>query len=208
VILRQVGDVAVLADELSPGQVDRLRAALAGGPPLADVVPGAGSLLVRLRPGGDLGAAAQTIRDALATIDAESAAGGVPADREPEVVLGVHYDGADLTEVARLTGLSARGVVAAHTGTPWRVAFMGFAPGFGYLTDGDPRLAVPRRDHPRPAVPPGAVGLAGGYSGVYPRESPGGWQLIGRTADPLWDLATSPPAVLRPGVRVRFEERR
>jgi biotin-dependent carboxylase-like uncharacterized protein len=123
-------------------------------------------------------------------------------------VLDVVYDGPDLDEVGRLTGLGAAGVVAAHTGTPWRVAFCGFAPGFGYLAGGDPRLRVPRRESPRAEVPSGAVGLAGEYSGVYPRRSPGGWQLIGRTAAGLWDLRHDSPALLRPGMTVRFRPTR
>jgi KipI family sensor histidine kinase inhibitor len=95
-------------------------------------------------------------------------------------------------------------VVRRHTGTEWTVAFCGFAPGFGYLTpDGEP-WDVPRRDSPRTRVPAGAVALAGGFSGVYPRESPGGWQLIGRTDVAVFDVARDPAALLRPGVRVRF----
>jgi KipI family sensor histidine kinase inhibitor len=125
------------------------------------------------------------------------------ADTEP-VEIAVVYDGPDLAEVARLTGLDEEAVVAAHTGTPWRIAFGGFAPGFAYLTGGDPRLAVPRRDEPRTTVPAGAVGLAGEYSGVYPRPSPGGWQLIGRTDAVLWDADRDPPALLTPGGTVRF----
>ena len=100
--------------------------------------------------------------------------------------------------------LSEADVVAAHTGTSWRIAFGGFAPGFAYLTGGDPRLQVPRRDEPRTTVPAGAVGLAGEYSGVYPRPSPGGWQLIGRTDAVLWDAERDPPALLMPGGTVRF----
>ena len=109
-----------------------------------------------------------------------------------------------LAEVARLTGLDEDEVVAAHTGTPWRVAFGGFAPGFAYLTGGDERLRVPRRDEPRTTVPAGAVGLAGEFSGVYPRSSPGGWQLIGSTDARLWDPDRDPPALLEPGGRVQF----
>ena len=90
-------------------------------------------------------------------------------------------------------------MVAAHTGTPWRVAFGGFAPGFAYLVGGDARLQVPRRDSPRTKVPAGAVGLAGEFSGVYPRESPGGWQLIGTTTVAMWDLDRDPPALLAAG---------
>ncbi|PRW63200.1 5-oxoprolinase subunit B family protein [Actinopolyspora mortivallis] len=118
----------------------------------------------------------------------------------------VVYDGADLAEVAALTGLTERGVVEEHTGTEWRVAFGGFAPGFGYLTGGSARLEVPRRSESRTRVPRGAVGLAGSFSGVYPRSSPGGWQLIGHTDLEIWRPDRKPPALLRPGVRVRFEE--
>lgn len=129
------------------------------------------------------------------------------ADVEERLVeLEVVYDGEDLEEVARLTGLSPSEVVAAHTGATWRVAFGGFAPGFAYLvTEGD-ALAVPRRATPRTAVPAGSVGLAGAFSGVYPRSSPGGWQLIGRTDAVLWDETADPPALLRPGTVVRFRE--
>jgi KipI family sensor histidine kinase inhibitor len=121
-----------------------------------------------------------------------------------EVSIDVVYDGADLDEVGALTGLGAGGIVTAHTAAPWRVAFCGFSPGFGYLTGGDPRLVVARRDTPRPEVPAGSVGLAGEYSGVYPSASPGGWRLIGRTDAVLWDLRRDPPALLQPGMRVRF----
>lgn len=92
----------------------------------------------------------------------------------------------------------------AHTGQTWTVAFVGFAPGFGYLTGQDHRLHVPRRSTPRLRVPAGAAGLAGEFSGIYPRESPGGWQLLGRTPTPVWDLDRDPPALLQPGIRVRF----
>jgi KipI family sensor histidine kinase inhibitor len=106
--------------------------------------------------------------------------------------------------VGWLTGLGVDEVVEAHTGTEWRVAFGGFAPGFAYLVGGDERLRVPRRDTPRTKVPAGAVGLAGEFSGVYPRASPGGWQLIGRTDLPMWDLDRDPPALLSAGATVRF----
>jgi KipI family sensor histidine kinase inhibitor len=115
------------------------------------------------------------------------------------------YDGADLDEVAQLTGLSVGEVIEAHTATRWRVAFSGFAPGFGYLSGGDSRLKVPRRGEPRTRVPAGSVGLAGEFTGVYPRESPGGWQLLGRTELTTWDEARQPPALMTPGRVVRFE---
>ncbi|CCH78721.1 Allophanate hydrolase subunit 1 (modular protein) [Nostocoides japonicum T1-X7] len=136
-------------------------------------------------------------------------AGGLAPDRglcTTTVEIPVVYDGPDLAEVGRLTGLGPDGVVAAHTGTPWTVAFGGFAPGFAYLVGGDPRLVVPRRPRPRPRIGAGSVGLAGEYSGVYPTASPGGWQLIGRTDSVVWDVDRSPPALLPPGATVRFVE--
>ena len=125
--------------------------------------------------------------------------------RSDTVTIPVVYDGEDLDEVALLTGLSSAEVVAAHLDQPWTVAFGGFAPGFGYLVGTDDRLHVPRRPSPRTSVPTGSVGLAGEFSGIYPRSSPGGWQLIGRTDTQLWDLDRDPPALLRPGTTVRFE---
>jgi KipI family sensor histidine kinase inhibitor len=121
------------------------------------------------------------------------------------VEIPVRYDGPDLAEVATLTGLRPEEVIALHTGSRWTVAFAGFAPGFGYLTGGDPRLDVPRRDSPRTRIPAGSVGLAGRFSGVYPSESPGGWQLIGSTTERMWDLDRPEPALLVPGVEVIFK---
>ena len=109
------------------------------------------------------------------------------------VEIPVVYDGPDLAEVARAHRAGRRRGGAAHTGTPWRVAFGGFAPGFAYLTGGDAGCGSPRRDEPRTTVPAGAVGLAGEFSGVYPRPSPGGWQLIGRPTRVLWDAARTRP---------------
>ncbi|MFI1246575.1 allophanate hydrolase subunit 1 [Streptomyces anulatus] len=125
--------------------------------------------------------------------------------REP-VEIPVVYDGPDLDEVAALWGVPAGEVAALHSRTGFRVAFCGFAPGFGYLTGLPERLHVPRRTTPRTRVPAGAVALAGPYTGVYPRPSPGGWQIIGRTPDPgaLWDPAREPAALLVPGRPVRF----
>ncbi|KOG36512.1 MULTISPECIES: 5-oxoprolinase subunit B family protein [Streptomyces] len=120
------------------------------------------------------------------------------------VEVPVRYDGPDLAEVAALWGVSVDEAVRIHTGTDFRVAFCGFAPGFGYLTGLDERYGVPRRATPRTAVPAGSVALAGPYTGVYPRSSPGGWQLIGTTDAVLWDVAREPAALLAPGTRVRF----
>ena len=188
--LRPAGDRALLLDCADPTEARAWHAALAD---TTDVTLGARTVLVRGEPA--------EVRRMVASAQPRD----VSARAGSEVVIDVVYDGPDLEEVARLTGLTVEEVVAAHTGTAWDVAFTGFAPGFAYLTGGDPRLHVPRRDTPRSRVPVGAVALAGAYSGVYPRESPGGWQLLGRTAAPLWDLDRDPPALLRPGVRVRFE---
>ncbi len=109
--------------------------------------------------------------------------------------------------MAALTGLDATEVVRRHAGSEWTVAFCGFAPGFGYLTGGDPALRVPRRDDPADPVPAGSVALAGPFTGAYPRRSPGGWQLIGRTdARALGRSTASPPALLPPGTRVQVLE--
>jgi KipI family sensor histidine kinase inhibitor len=124
------------------------------------------------------------------------------------VELPVRYDGPDLAVVAELSGASVDAVIAAHLEQLWTAAFIGFAPGFAYLTGEDDRLTVPRRESPRPAVPAGSVALAAGYCGVYPRESPGGWHLIGRTDAVLWDAKRADPALLAPGTRVRFVRER
>ncbi|MGW0788380.1 5-oxoprolinase subunit B family protein [Streptomyces sp. NPDC002911] len=122
------------------------------------------------------------------------------------VEIPVVYDGPDLADVAEAWGVAVDEVPRIHADTEFRVAFCGFAPGFGYLTGLPGHLRVPRRATPRTRVPAGALALAGPYTGVYPRPSPGGWQLIGRTPEPgaLWDPAREPAALLGPGARVRF----
>lgn len=128
-------------------------------------------------------------------------------DAEPvgrRVEIPVTYDGPDLDEVAGLTGLSREEVIARHTGGEHVAAFLGFQPGFAYLTGGDEVLHVPRRHVPRTHVQGGTVAIAGPYSGVYPRDSPGGWRLLGSTTVVMFDPAREPPALLSPGDRVRF----
>lgn len=120
------------------------------------------------------------------------------------IEIPVRYDGEDLAEVAQLLGIATDEVVRRHTGSEYTVAFTGFAPGFAYLSGGHPSLDVPRRRTPRTRIPAGAVGLAGTFSGVYPKASPGGWQIIGTTPLAMWDLGREPPALLQPGYRVRF----
>ncbi|WP_326699113.1 allophanate hydrolase subunit 1 [Streptomyces sp. NBC_01754] len=127
-------------------------------------------------------------------------------DAGAAVEIPVVYDGPDLADTARAWGVGVAEVPRIHAGTEFRVAFCGFAPGFGYLTGLPAHLRVPRRATPRTRVPAGAVALAGPYTGVYPRPSPGGWQLIGRMPGPeaLWDPGREPAALLGPGARVRF----
>lgn len=122
----------------------------------------------------------------------------------PLVEIPVVYDGEDLGKVADLLGLGVEEVVHRHEAADYVVAFTGFAPGFAYLAGGDPRLNVARRVSPRTQVPAGAVGLAGEFSGIYPKTSPGGWQLIGRTTLVLFDIERHPASLLQPGHRVRF----
>lgn len=124
----------------------------------------------------------------------------------PLVTVPVRYDGPDLAEVAAAWRVAPDEVPGLVGATVFRVTFCGFAPGFGYLTGLPPHLHLPRRATPRTAVPAGSLALAGEYAGVYPRSSPGGWQLIGSTDAVLWDPARQPAALFAPGVRVRFTE--
>lgn len=199
--LRPFGDSGVLVEVADLDEVLGMQAAIdADRPPgVVDLVTAARTLLVRIDPSQTTTAA---VADVLRHLRPQP--GGDRADEVIEVA--VTYDGDDLDHVAEVTGLGVRGVVAAHTAQTWTVAFAGFAPGFGYLVGEDERLRVARRSDPRTRVPAGAVGLADRFSGVYPRSSPGGWQLIGRTDVSVWDLEREPPALFRPGVRVRFVE--
>jgi KipI family sensor histidine kinase inhibitor len=199
--IRDYGDRALLIECASTSEVLAVAGALrdADLPGVTDIVPGARTVLVALTEPVHQAAT----RTRLANIEVSAAATSVRPD-SADVVIDVVYDGADLADVAALAGMDTDGVVAAHTGTLWRVGFGGFAPGFAYLVDGDPRLAVPRRDEPRTRVPAGSVALAGEFSGVYPRESPGGWQLIGHTSAVLWDVGRPQPALLTPGLWVQF----
>lgn len=193
------GDRGLLIECAGADEVIALAAALrdADLSEVTDIVPGARTVLLGLRGTG----LQAKVRTRLAALDPAGAAraGGIG-----EVTIDVVYDGADLAEVAAWVDMTPGEVVAAHTGSPWRAGFVGFAPGFAYLVGGDPRLQVPRRAEPRTRVPAGSVALAGEFSGVYPRESPGGWQLIGRTDAVLWDPDRASPALLSPGMTVRF----
>jgi KipI family sensor histidine kinase inhibitor len=192
------GDAGLLIEsDLPPA---RLAAAIASAalPGVTDVVPGARTVLVIGQPA--------TWRPA----EIEAAIGrlgltepGATDDRPLEVP--VVYDGQDLADVARLARLSVSEVIACHASGDYVVGWLGFTPGFGYLTGLDRRLAgVSRLDSPRLAVPAGSVAIAGGLTAVYPSDSPGGWRLIGRTATRMWDQDRRPPSLLTPGRRIRF----
>lgn len=200
------GTSALLVETDSLADVIALHDALAVSAPdgVVELVPAARTLLVAVDPAVlSLETAASWVRRAAAApTDATSGvARPAPAD---ELVVEVDYRGDDLADTAELLGVSPEQLVARHTAVAWRVAFIGFAPGFAYLGADDWPFDVPRLDVARTRVPPGAVGLAAGFSGAYPRESPGGWRLVGRTDAPLWDPRADPPALLAPGRRVRF----
>lgn len=194
----RAGDAALLVETDDLASAHRLDAALREARPagVVDVVPGERTVLVVAEPGTDMDRLAGVLPDL-------PAPGGAAADAAP-VEIPVVYDGADLAEVAELTGLSEEEVVRRHSDAWYTVAYLGFSPGFGYLTGLDPALHVPRRESPRTAVPAGSVAIAGRYAAVYPSRSPGGWRLLGRTAAVLWDVERDPPSLLRPGTRVRF----
>ncbi|ARO28742.1 allophanate hydrolase protein [Rhizobium sp. NXC14] len=164
---------------------------------IEETVPAARTLMIRFRPERISG---ETLASRLATRDLSAKI----AVSENLVEIPVRYDGEDLGDVAELTGLSVEEVIRRHTESEFIVAFCGFAPGFGYLVGGDPALHVPRRQSPRTRIPAGSVGLAGAFSGVYPQNSPGGWQIIGTTPLKMWDIDRDPGALLQPGYRVRF----
>lgn len=164
-----------------------------------DLVPAAQTLLVVTDPSAtSLGAIAAAVRTTKPRYDEQQ--------KGELVEIPVTYDGEDLDELGSLLDCDADEIVRRHREHEWRVAFCGFAPGFGYLTSSAWSWNVPRRSSPRTKVPTGSIALAGEFSGVYPRESPGGWQLIGRTDLAVFDLSREPAALLRPGNRVRFVE--
>jgi KipI family sensor histidine kinase inhibitor len=198
--LRPAGERALLIEVEDLATVHRLRAAVRAleVPGVVELVCGYRTLLVVADPdhAGVLDELAARLPE-LELPPAEQVVGEL-------VEIPVRYDGEDLPEVARRTGLDAAEVVRRHTAPEYTVAFLGFSPGFPYLVGLDPALAVPRRDTPRTSIPAGSVGLAGDQTGIYPTASPGGWQLIGRTEATLFDPGRDPPALLAPGDRLRF----
>ncbi|MEU0789508.1 allophanate hydrolase subunit 1 [Amycolatopsis sp. NPDC005961] len=191
---RRCGEDAALLDCDSLDQMRAAHATVLAARPgaVVDLVPGARSLLVV----GGVAAVKELLDDADLTHP--------PAGEPREVTLDVRYDGEDLSLIASDAGVSADAVAELHTQAVYTVAFTGFAPGFGYLTGLPPELRQPRLESPRTRVPAGSVGIAGEFTGVYPRASPGGWRLLGHTSATLFDPHADPPALFAPGDRVRF----
>jgi len=163
---------------------------------IADVVPGARTLLVELVPG------AEPSEALVRALEADVVTPKRRAGRRHEIA--VTYDGEDLAVVAASLRLRAQDVVELHSEPEYTVAFIGFQPGFPYLIGLPEELAVPRLASPRVKVPAGSVAIAEKYTGIYPDATPGGWRLIGRTDVVLFDPASVPPALLQPGDAVRF----
>jgi KipI family sensor histidine kinase inhibitor len=202
--IMRAGDRALLVaprdpDELN-GMIDRLRTGAVTG--IQDFLPAAATVLITLEADADTTSVDRALRQMLLDHAAPTSSGEI-GDVD-ELTIPVRYDGADLDEVAALLGVGVEEVIARHTGIVWRCEFIGFTAGFGYLRAAGAALTVPRRAQSRTAVPPGSVGLADGYSAVYPRQAPGGWQLIGSTDVPMWSLDRPSPALLAPGTKVRF----
>jgi KipI family sensor histidine kinase inhibitor len=179
----------------SPAAV-RVARALSGRAEFVEVVPGHCTVLLTWAGEGRPQNLEELVESALAT--------DPPAEPGRRIEIPVVYDGADLDEVAQLLQLSPEEVVERHTGAEYVAAFIGFAPGFAYLLGGDAQLHVPRRLHPRKRVPGGSVAIGGPYSGIYPRDTPGGWRLLGRTSVTLFDPKRERPALLSTGDLVRF----
>lgn len=198
--IRPVGAHALLLECADAAEVEAWRAELwrrrdSGELTAVDIVPAARTVLIDGLP--DPGAVADQIQRWTPAPAGEVASG-------PEVEIPTRYDGPDLADVAAAWAVSVPEAVRRISGTEFRVAFCGFAPGFAYLTGLPESWAVPRLPSPRPRVPAGSVALAGAYAGIYPSESPGGWRLVGRTDVSLFDVHRDPPARLVPGVRVRL----
>ena len=193
------GGSALLVELDDLASVLALSAALRARPlaGVREVVPAARTVLLLCDP--ELTPLA-SVADAVRALEPPSSA---PSGRGAVVEIPARYDGPDVDDVLAETGLTRAGLIDWHTSAEWQVAFCGFVPGFGYLVTDEPQ-SISRRTTPRTSVPAGSIGLAAEFSGVYPRSSPGGWQLIGRTDLNLFDLDADPPASLRPGVPVRF----
>lgn len=195
--LHPMGEGALLVELDSPTQAHALRRALLDAPlpGVRELIPGQSSLLI--------------VADPL-VLDMETVAARLPAAKQEPASPGrmhefsVIYDGGDLAAVAKQVGIDPEELVQRHTAPLYEVAFLGFVPGFPYLTGLDPALRLPRRARPRTRVLAGSVALADGYTGIYPQATPGGWHILGRCDVKLFDATRAEPALLAPGDRVRF----
>ena len=193
------GERALLVEFVDTDAVAGYAAALRAWcvPGIVDIVPAARTVLVVFDEAAIARAEMQPMLEAVKTLAVDAPTGAV-------VVIDVQYDGDDLAAVAEHCALEVADVIRRHGAATYRSAFFGFAPGFAYLTGLDPALVVPRLATPRPRVRAGAVAIAAEYCGVYPRDMPGGWHIVGHTHAPLWNLAREQPALLAPGTAVRF----
>ncbi|MEU4225925.1 allophanate hydrolase subunit 1 [Nonomuraea sp. NPDC026600] len=206
-MIRVAGEAGLLVETGSLTVSHRLDAALRASRPagVVEIVPGPETVLV-VAPGADQGLLRARLDELLGEVLGSGSASEAPPGAGPEaVVIPVVYDGEDLDSVAELAGIAVEDVIARHTRRELVVGWLGFAPGFAYLTGLDPVLHLPRLATPRTSVPAGSVAIAGPYSAIYPTASPGGWRLLGRTPTRIWDVDADPPSLLRPGTRVRFE---
>jgi KipI family sensor histidine kinase inhibitor len=199
--IHRLGDDALLVElPDTPTATALYRWARERGVVARDIVPAARTVLFDAPD--DPGALVRDLPTWWSEVTEHAAGTTERATRTVEVP--TYYDGPDLDDVAARWGMTPDEVVRTHTSISFEVAFCGFSPGFAYCTGLPEDLHLPRHESPRPRVPAGAVGLAGGFTGVYPTASPGGWRLLGRTDLPLWVAHRDEPATLPPGTTVRF----
>jgi inhibitor of KinA len=211
--IEPMGESAVLVtlgetvDRATAARARAIAVALDGDDRLGRAVPAYASVLVPFDPLALSTDEARSIVEGVAAGVAGPVVAATSGGQSRLVEISVRYggvDGPDLADVARLHDLRPADVVEIHAGTVYDAFFLGFAPGFAYLGPVAASIATPRLDVPRPRVPAGSVAIGGAQTAVYPTETPGGWRLIGRTDARIWDLDRNPPALIRPGDRVRF----